>query len=299
MSARPSQATNEAPQPSGSSPVMKLLFDCPKCGDDCWVETDDLLRGVPCIRCGKRFPVMGGRGFSLRQRVKRTRLRCPLCEQVQTVVLSTAARSAQCAACNQMIDLATTPKTQEPEKTTSLPYSAASNSKPAPTRAESSSTSRRKTRMTSQPSPTWYRIAALVVIASGLLVGFAYLVPSSFGPKSVEQIAADFTHSCLAGDFEATESDYVGEDPIQQAAFERWQIRNFVSIQSKFRPADDRVTIDVRSEGNSGDTCQFTVVMKSQFLGERAVSQCWKQEQGSWQFDAAETMRREDGLSRI
>lgn len=293
--ARPLHFSTEALPSAGDNPTMKLLFDCPKCGDDCWIDRDGLGRGVPCIRCGHRFSVTMSKGFLLRQRVQRTNMRCPHCKQVKVVALSVPARGAYCTACSQLFDVATHAQTKEAKDATTVLASAAPATKPTTPRQQPMRAAYRPSRPHG-PWPLWLRTSILILAAVGSLTALLYAMPRTFGPATLEQIATQFTHACLVGEFETAQGRFVADDQRQHAAFEQWQLRHFVSIQSKFRPADDRVTVEVQSTSNPGEVQAFVVTLKSPFLGERTASQCWRQHEGIWQFDAVETVRREDGL---
>ena len=266
---------------------MKVHFACPQCDDDCAVELDGLAGGVRCPRCAVRFPVADAGRFSLRQRVRRTRLRCVQCRAAASVVSTAIVRGGHCAKCNAPLAIVVDQPSAELKEHAEL--ARAAGARPAAPSARAASAPLGNF---SDADPAGRRVKMLMALLAiaGFLAGLMQLMPAALGEKTVEQVAADFTHACLAGEFERAAGKFVGEDSMQQAQFERWTILNFASIQKKFRPPGDQPVVEVHQESASPPIYQVRVTMRAAFFGERTLDQYWRQDEDGWKFDAARTV---------
>lgn len=266
---------------AGGPPVIlgrELLVPvaCPRCQTKGSVPWDHLGHGFRCPKCRIWFQIeRDGQSVLCREGHP---LSCPRCRHRGTLVLTGG--HADCPGCGLPLFLGPNGRLYTAQDLAAIEEKVRAAAE-ASRRVERTRNSRTGGR---RHAPIYAAGAlAIIVILVGGVAAFSRL-----GSLPSRQ-AADLTRQCLEGEWEAAEQR-VGDDDQQLAEFRRWQIVNFASIQSKFRPEHDRVSILVAEVQSTDDQRIFLVTMTSQIIGERKHVQYWSREEDAWLLDATSSL---------
>jgi ribosomal protein L37E len=280
----PSPAAQTASQ---GAELLRLALSCPNCGVTGWVKWSSLERGIHCPKCKCQFLIgRTGQIHDMRS-LPKTRYTCPRCGKSGSIPATFVVQKSECTDCKL-------PLVAGPDQRLHGVKEAAALHKAAQARRESYAS---WLHSNFRHSDGRLRVAHLLV-ASILLL--AVTIGGALGIRSwldgsPETLARRFTQRCLAGDF-ARAAGYLDDDDVQRIEFQRWQMRHFTSIISKYRPTGDRVAVDVHLLQEQGDQRTVRVELSSAFLGKRAIEQVWRKYDDAWRFDATATLRKEDLL---
>lgn len=279
MPSRRDGETRPSRQPGG----MGISLDCPDCGVEGWVDWKSLKNGIGCPKCGCQF-IIGRNGQVIsRADMEHTRFTCPRCKHAEAIPTALCGRGSRCPKCELPIALGPDKKLHEAEVAAELwrEKNAAAQ--------KASFFDRLVERFHTKDG----HVRSGLMVFSGLLLSAVLVVASmaaySLFDNSPETMAHRFTRTCLSGDWDAAE-DYLIDNDLQRAQFQMWRSRYFTSIIDKFRPAGDRVSINVETLNAAPASRVFRVTINSPFVGSRNYIEHWRQENGRWTFDVAETL---------
>jgi len=275
--------TREAPAASYGE-GFKITLACPRCGTQAWVEWKRLTHRLRCPKCRCQF-LIGPRGKLLAQEeLPQTHYRCPRCRRSGSVPTMLAVRRAECLDCKLPLVPGPDQRLHDEPEAAALHRRAAAELKVA---------KKQHSRLADRLAAAQVRLGKLgfACVACGaaaaLVFGVAW-IGGSLRPAPDRDVRC-FTLHLLAGDWQSAK-DYLPDDDVERAEFERWRVRHFTSIIEKFRPAGDRPSVEVVALSETPDQRSLEIAMSSPFLGTRKHRQEWQRTENGWRFSALKTL---------
>ncbi len=283
VASSPRTTPDQHEEPAGAFGELRVLLTCPECGADGWVAWRRLSRALICRQCQCQFAL--GRDGKLRARSEAPPVHyaCPRCGQSGAIPAALVVRRAECGSCKLPLVRGPDQKLHGLDEVTQLQRAA-----------------NRAARQPEAKQPAWIRVFQTpsglphkprLALAGVLLFGLLGLAVwrLALRPASPESVAADFTSTCLTGQWTDTEA-FLEDDLLQLSQFHRWRVRHFTSILDKYRPAGDSVEVQVETLDASPGRRKFRILLRSPFLGTRSHLQHWRERDERWYFDAHATV---------
>lgn len=282
--------TNDATGPgegSGTTAAMMPLR-CPQCGVEGLIHYQALGRAIDCHKCACRFIVQrDGQAIPLAS-LPQVSFACPRCRTTGSVPAPLASRGTQCPRCKLPMALGPDQQLHPTEVAMQMRRDASARQRKANRTAQAM----RQQLRNADGGLRWGRIGVLGSVVLSLLVATAFAAQSFFD-NSPETFAARMIRLCLADNSRAAER-YLADDELQRIEFERWHMRYLSSLRNEFRPAGEKVEIDVQPIGKKGQRLQLQATLNSPTIGQRVLLMNWEEVEGRWVFDATGTLAATD-----
>ncbi len=272
----------------GSGGDMRLALTCPQCQASGWVELKKLKRGMRCAKCRCQF-LIDRQGQVLSQdKLPHVRFNCPRCGQTGAIPSMLGVRKAECGSCKLPLVAGPDQQLRGVQEAAALRRVAQENARQQ--RAKDRWVARfRHADGSVRRLSVLYATILLLMAALGVVWALA-----GFFDSSPQTRACQFVATCLTGKWKNAQ-EFLPDDPVQRAEFDRWRVRYFSSIVDAHRPRGDTVEIVVQPLVTTAMRQAFRVTLESPFLGKRTHDQCWLLENGQWWFDARATLETIDG----
>ncbi len=291
----PSADVAKKKSPAGVGSDLRLSLTCPQCASSGWVEWHKLKRGLRCPKCRCEFLIDRTGQVLSQAEMRQVHFRCPRCNQSGSVPAALSIRKAECGACRLPLVSGPDNRLHGVEEVAAMRRAANMAAKQRKLK------DRLAARFHTEDGqlrrwPVVYAVVLILVVL--VLAGWGF---SQLFDNSTTGRIRDFTQVCLAGKWKVATREYLPDDAVQRAEFDRWRVRYFSSILDAHRPKDDEVEIEVEPiEAGQPQSPQqvFRVTLKSTFIGERSHEQVWRLEGEAWSFDVLATLARTDRLPR-
>ncbi len=265
---------------------FRIALCCPKCSATGWIEWQHLKHGLRCSKCSCHFLVTPTGQVRAQAELPQVRFTCPRCHRSGSIPDLLTIGGAECLSCRLPLVRGPDQRLHGLDEARELRRAASERQGKPSAAAEWFTWPNGSLRLG--------RVAWVAALTLGALLAGGLWLHTWFDVTPAT-LARRFTYVCLSGRWDRAE-DFLDDDPVQRAEFDRWRLRYFSSILDKHRPKGDSVEIEVEPLRESADALDYRVKLTSPFLGTRTLGQSWRLVQGEWRFDARVTLA-EDGAA--
>jgi hypothetical protein len=272
--------TNQSADSTGAN--LRFSLACPKCGTIGWLKWSSLKYRIGCPKCKCSFWM--GRNGQLQNyaNVPQVRYECPRCGDAGSLPEQFVVHGVKCSTCKLPLARGPDQRLHETKHAEEL-QRAARKAKRSASKAQAS-----KIFLDDRGRTSYLNVALVFAIAIGVSMG-GYWLFSGWIDTSLATTAGRFTRVCLSGNWNNAHQ-FMEDDAVQRAYFDRWRMRYFTSILDAHRPSGDKVTVTVETVKENPQKCVLNVTLSSPFIGERSHRQHWQCSNEIWLFDATATV---------